>query len=83
MLDRLKLKERDSQPTSTTIPNKLGIVDLYVFLKAWMYFLHHTLDTNQSGSELINVKALALYCVLTRRAVNVRRIISADMDEMA
>ncbi|KAI5435345.1 hypothetical protein KIW84_021957 [Lathyrus oleraceus] len=58
-------------------------MDLDVIPKAWTYFLHHILDTNLSGSELIFMRALALYYLLNRRAMNVRHIIFANMDEIA
>lgn len=41
------------------------------------------MDTNLSGSELITIRALALYLPLTRQSMNIRRIISTDMYEMA
>lgn len=83
ILDCLNPKGRDCKHASNIIHMKLIIVDLDVVLKAWMYFLHHTLDTNCGGSELIIVRALALYLSLTRRLVNTGHIISSDMDEMA
>lgn len=83
MLDLLALEGRNWQPTSAPIPRKLAVVDLDVVSKAWTYFLYHTLDTNQSGAELIIMWALALYYLLNRRVMNVGHIISADMDKMA
>lgn len=81
-MDHLALEGRDWQLVSTLIPRKLPVVNLDVVSKVWTYFLCHTLDTNQSGSKLITLRAMAFYLLLTRCSVNVRRIISSDMDEM-
>lgn len=61
----------------------LTVVDLDDVLKVWTYFLHHTLDINWSGSELIIMYALTLYHLLNLRVVNVGCIIVVDMDEMS
>lgn len=82
-LDCLALEGRDWQPTYTLIHRKLVVVDLDAIPKAWTYFLHHTLDTNRNGPELITMRALDLYYLLNRHIMNVDRIISSNMDEMA
>lgn len=44
MLDHLELEGRDWHPIYTHIPRKLAVMDVDDILKAWTYFLHHTLD---------------------------------------
>ncbi|KAI5394897.1 hypothetical protein KIW84_061500 [Lathyrus oleraceus] len=53
------------------------VVDMDAIPKVCPYFMHHTLDMNQSGSDLM------LYLLLTRQPVNIGRIISGDMNEIA
>lgn len=65
ILNHLALEGRTWQPTSTLIPRKIALVDLDEVPKVWIYFLHHTLDTNWSGSELVTMRVLALYLMLT------------------
>lgn len=79
----MKLEGRDWYPTYTLIPRKNAVVDLDVVPKGWTYFLHHTLDTNISGHELIAMGSLALYMLLPRQWVNIGHIIFTDVDEMA
>lgn len=83
MLDLLALEGRDWQPASTPISKNIEVVDLDVIPKVLMYFLHHTLDTNLGGYELITMLAHDLYLMLTQCPMNIRCIIFADMDEMA
>lgn len=59
------------------------MVDLDAVPKAWTYFLHHTLNTNRSDFELIIMRGLELYLLLTQLSVNIRKIISGDKDDMA
>ncbi|KAI5441627.1 hypothetical protein KIW84_010910 [Lathyrus oleraceus] len=58
-------------------------MDIDVILKAWAYFIHHTLDTNQSGYDIIAERALELYLFLTYHLVNIGMIIYGDMDEIS
>lgn len=58
------------------------VVDFAPILKAWAYYMHHTLDTNQSGSDLIGERALALYFILKNKLVNIGRIITGDIDDI-
>lgn len=82
MLDRLALEGRDRQPASTPIPRKLAVMDLDTVSKAWTYVLPHTMDTIRSGSKLITMRALALYYLLNRHAVNICLIIYTNTNEM-
>ncbi|KAI5411665.1 hypothetical protein KIW84_056657 [Lathyrus oleraceus] len=50
-------------------------------LKVWAYYMHHTLNTNRSGFDLIAERALALYFLLKRQPVNIGMIITGDRDE--
>ncbi|KAI5403447.1 hypothetical protein KIW84_050860 [Lathyrus oleraceus] len=45
--------------------------------------MHHTLDTNPSGSDLIAERALELYLLLKHHPINIGGIIVGDMDEIA
>lgn len=65
---------KDCQPIMKQSPSKMLIVDMDAIPKAWVYFMHHTLIT-----EI----ALELYLLLTCYPVNIRMIISGDMDEIS
>lgn len=77
MRDLLAQPGKDCQPTVKQSPSKMFVVDMDAIPKVCAYFMHHTLDTNQSGSDLM------LYLLLTRQPVNIGRIISGDMNEIA
>lgn len=74
---------KDWKPTVKLNPSKMLVVDMAAVPKAWAYFMHHTLDTNRSGSDLIAKHALELYLLLTHHSVNIGQIIAEDIDEMA
>lgn len=59
------------------------VMDMAPIPKAWAYYMHHTLDTNRSGSDLIAERALALYFLLKRQPINIGMIIAGDMDAIA
>lgn len=59
------------------------VVDLALIPKAWAYYMHHTLDTNWSGSYLITERGLSLYFLLKNKPVNIGRIIVGDIYEIA
>lgn len=70
MLDLLSLPERYWNNYTRTsvlehVPQKIMVCDLAVVLKAWAYFYHHNLDTNQGGFELTIKRASILYLLLT------------------
>lgn len=56
------------------------VMDITPIPKARAYYVHHTSDTNRSGSDLIVERALALYFLLMRQPVYIGMIISRDMD---
>ncbi|KAI5403833.1 hypothetical protein KIW84_051111 [Lathyrus oleraceus] len=82
MCDMLAQLGKDWQPTVKPNPSKMLVVDMNPILKALVYFMHHTLDTNLSGSDLIAERALDLYLLLKLQPVNIGRIIAGDMDEI-
>ncbi|KAI5431987.1 hypothetical protein KIW84_035937 [Lathyrus oleraceus] len=57
----LWVRSKDLQGTSKRTPSKILVVDLASIPKGWAYYIHHTLDTNWSGSDLTTERALALH----------------------
>lgn len=82
MCDMLAQLGKNWQSTVKPNPSKMLVVDMNPILKALVYFMHHTLDTNLSGSDLIAERALDLYLLLKLQPVNIGRIIAGDMDEI-
>lgn len=79
----LALLGKDWSGTSKQTPLKMLVVDLSPIPKAWAYYMHHTLDTNLSGFDLIAERALTLYYFLKNKPVNIGRIIVGDICKIA
>lgn len=72
---------KDCQQTVKPSLSKMIVVDMDPISKAWAYFMHHTLDTNRRGSDLIAERDLEIYLLLTNCPVNIGKIINGDMYE--
>lgn len=89
MLDLLELKSRYWNdffvPSFNPYhkPTTIMVHDLDTVSKTWTYLFHHYLEINCSSSDLIAIRALGVYMLLTQRNVNIVQIISIDMDVMA
>lgn len=83
MQNLLAQSGKDWKPTLKQRPSKMLVVDMDALPQEWKYFMNHTLDINRCGFDPIAERTLEFYLFLTRQTVNIGRIISGDMDEIA
>ncbi|KAI5425090.1 hypothetical protein KIW84_031040 [Lathyrus oleraceus] len=74
---------KDFQQTIKPSLSKMIVMDMDPISKAWAYFMHHTLDTNRRGSDLIAERDLELYLLLTHYPAGVANLDGRKMVKLA
>jgi hypothetical protein len=65
------------------VPRKLAVKELMQEAKAWISFLHHTIETCSNGSELQTIRALVVTAIMKKKAVNISLLMVGAIFDIA